>query len=117
MAIHCCTTESIPGFTVVRTLGLVMGYGVGFGGFAGDRGHEALERAHALLVQQAEDLGANAVVGVSLAPFSSDDPEIMVYTVGMVMLGTAVVAKAVAGTDSPSNLPPPDPADGSPWRP
>lgn len=117
MAIHCCTTESIPGFTVVRTIGLVMGYGVGFGGFAAERGQTALERAHALLVEQAEALGANAVVGVSLAPFSADDGEVMGGTVGMVMLGTAVVATAVAGTDPLSSLPPPDPADWSPWRP
>lgn len=103
---HLSNLEILPGLTVVRHLGLVQGSTVrakhvgkdimaGLRNFVGGelRGYtellnESREEAIARMVQQAEAIGANAVVNIrfSTSNIASGAAEVMAY-------GTAVVVE------------------------
>jgi uncharacterized protein YbjQ (UPF0145 family) len=111
------TTPYVPGFRIVRTLGVTWGLivrsrGLGRNITAGFRSlgggeiteytqlldqtrHQALER----LQQHAQSLGANAVVGVSFA--SSELGEVMSE---ILALGTAVLVEPDAAPPQPVSL-------------
>jgi len=106
---HSTTTFELPGFRVVKSLGVVRGITVRtrslpltivgglrtlFGGRAGiftALCEKAREEAFELMVVHAGDIGANAVVGVRY------DTGPMVGTAEVLCYGTAVIVEPIGG--------------------
>jgi len=81
------TTTEIAGKKVEKTLGLV--YGFGGWGF-GSSEYEALKGALAAMTKQAEEMGANAIIGAGLlcSMVAGEDAEKLIT-----VYGTAVVVE------------------------
>lgn len=92
--IICVTTDSVPGRSIKRVLGLVWSIGVTDGYIADPelrikRADAARHKAYENMVERAVSMGANAVIGISWDSFvtATDYGEDREYTI----YGTAVV--------------------------
>ena len=93
------TTDSIVGFRIVEHVGLVTGAASTTGKHTDDTGGLnkqegrmawAIQEATARMVEKAAKLGANAIVGVTLAVNESEGSSISVSSTGAGVMGTAV---------------------------
>lgn len=97
--------DSLPGYTVVESLGIVVALSSNSGWTAASKGNNALDNALASLRENAARLGANAVLGVSTAAFGAHGgitSGLGGDAVGILLMGTAVrVQRESAG--APTN--------------
>ncbi len=100
------TTETLPGYTVIQTLGVVSNLSANSGWTAAAKGNNALWDALVGLKSAAVSLGANAVIGLSGSTFGARGGVTSGLggdAVGILLLGTAVV---VAPTTSAQSVAP-----------
>jgi uncharacterized protein YbjQ (UPF0145 family) len=91
------TLASLPGLRIVRVLGLVNQLAATSGFTATMKGQGALTVATEGFIAAAEEMGANAIVGVSATPFGAGGGITSAFggdAVGVLLLGTAVLVES-----------------------
>lgn len=89
------TLQSLPGFKLVRSLGIVSEFANASGPIASVKGDRAPERAMLRLREQAWSVGANAILGISINPSGAG----MALTTklggdaSLILMGTAVLVE------------------------
>lgn len=83
------TLESIPGKSIKRQFGVVVGVGtVAFGAFSSRKARKAMDKAIKDLEPELNLLGADAVIGLKVSATSAGFPFFRPHTV--IVTGTAV---------------------------
>jgi hypothetical protein len=93
LADHVTTLPELPGYTTIRSLGVVTELSSASGFTASSKGATALERAMAALRHSAEAMGADAIVDLSASAFGAGGGITGALggdAVGVLLTGTAV---------------------------
>lgn len=99
------TLPNLPGHRIVTVHGVVTGMGSLSGWTATSKGQGAIDRAFPELLEAATRLGANAIVGLSGAPFGAAGGITNVLggdAVGVLLMGTAVTVEPLMSSDDDS---------------
>lgn len=88
---YVSTLPTVPGYTVVRTCGVVAGVGTSSGKTAKVKAIHAYSDAIEQLCQAGASVGANAIVGLAITNFGSSAGGAFGDAVGTALIGTAVV--------------------------
>jgi uncharacterized protein YbjQ (UPF0145 family) len=98
--------DSIPGYRIVRTLGIVSAIGSNSGLTAKEKGDIADDRAQDILLKAAAAVGANAVLRVIPSAFGAAGGITSAFggdAVGILYVGTAAVIEQEEPADQSSN--------------
>lgn len=96
--IKISSTETIPGFRVVKYIGPVSELSSASGWSASSKGNSALSRALDGLSSSASSLGGNAIVGLQASAFGAGGGITNMLggdAVGILLIGTCVVVEAL----------------------
>lgn len=89
------TLSELPGHRITKVHGVVSGVGALSGWTAAEKGRGAVDRAFPDLLASAQQLGANAVIGLQGSPFGAGGGITNMLggdAVGVLLIGTAVTA-------------------------
>jgi hypothetical protein len=92
------TLHELPGHRTLRALGPVWALAAASGFTAGTKGNDALAKGAKELMNQAQALGANAVLGLTCSTFGAGGGITSVFggdAVGVLLAGTAVIIEPV----------------------
>ncbi len=98
------TLSELPGHRITKVHGVVSGIGALSGWTATEKGRGAVDRAFPDLLAAAQQLGANAVIGLHGSPFGARGGITNMLggdAVGVLLIGTAVTAIPI-GVEAPS---------------
>jgi uncharacterized protein YbjQ (UPF0145 family) len=102
---HVTTLQTLPGYRIVRVLGVVSELSATSGLTATVKGTNALDNSMAMLRRSAAELRANAIVGLTSSSFGAAGGITSVLggdAVGVLLIGTAAVVEPIDDQDRPA---------------